>query len=108
MVICNVGGYCMSRGKKFDAAEKHFQKIRLQYEHRLNRLATENANLRRQLSVNTEKLHNIEIENEQLKEWVERLLQYTELSKEDIKIVCQKDKDMASAVNMVSSLLAYM
>jgi hypothetical protein len=57
------------RGKKFDAAEKHFEKKRIK---------------------------------EELKEWIECLLEYTELSKDDIKAVCEKDKRMGEAINWLS------
>lgn len=57
------------RGKKFDAAEKHFEKKRIK---------------------------------EELKEWIERLLEYTELSKDDIKAVYEKDKRMGEAINWLS------
>lgn len=41
-------------------------------------------------------------ENEELKEWIERLLEYTELSKDDIKAACEKDRRMGEAMSWLS------
>ena len=42
-------------------------------------------------------LENVIIQKD---EWIERLLEYTELSKEDIKAACEKDKKIASAMSV--------
>lgn len=43
-------------------------------------------------------------ENDSLKDWVERLLSYTELSKEDIKKVCEQDKKRGEAMTAFISM----
>ena len=35
-----------------------------------------------------------------MKDWIERLLQYTELSKEDVKKACEKDKAIAGLLDL--------
>lgn len=79
------------KGKKFTAAEKHFteQLKRKNNQNKLmseeiDRLMTENENLKTSL-------HEKEGEIYSLKEWIERLLDYTELPKEEIKNKYEED-----------------
>lgn len=53
----------------------------------------------------TEKISELEAINNQKDEWIERLLTYTELSKEDLAKVIEKDKAMVDASK---SLKAFM
>lgn len=90
------------KGKKFDAAEKHFEKRRTQYEKRIKYLEEQLDYTRKELHDTIAKYDFCKRENEELKDWVERLLQYTELSKEDIKEACEKDKRMGEALSWLS------
>ena len=94
----------MSKGKNFDAAEKHFEKKRIDYEKRIKNLSVALSESREQTAQYKELYEGLKNENEQLKEWVERLLEYTELSMEDIKQACEKDKKLGEAVGMMSTL----
>lgn len=94
----------MANGKKFSAAEKHFLKKEAQYRKQVNELKSqitatqcENRDLR-------EKCLQLETENASLKDWVDRLLSYTELSLEDIKTVCEQDKQRGAAIGMFLQL----
>jgi DNA repair exonuclease SbcCD ATPase subunit len=58
----------------------------------------ENLELRKQIS-------NLELERDQLKDWINRLLEYTEMSEEDMKKAIQKDIDLAEAASMMTGLL---
>ena len=89
----------MAKGKKFDAAEKHFEKKRIQYERKINDLTQQLENAHRDTRHFRSLYEFAERENEELKAWVERLLEYTELSKEDIKAACEKDKRAAAALS---------
>lgn len=85
------------KGKKFDAAEKHFEKKRIKLENEIKSLKTQLDSAHRDTN-HYRSLYEITArENEELKEWIERLLEYTELSKEDIKAACEKDKRMGEA-----------
>lgn len=84
----------MPRGKKFDAAEKHFMEERRKYDalikyyqERCKQLTDENA----QLSV---KVSDLEYQNDQLNQWVQRLLHYTEMSLDDVKAACERDESI--------------
>ena len=88
----------MPKGKKFDAAEKHFKKKEDVYQHRIRELETTVSQLKIDVKrLETEK-GDLLSENNSLKEWVERLLSYTELSKEDIQAACERDKKRGEAV----------
>lgn len=94
----------MSKGKKFDAAEKNFEKKRIQYERRIKDMEQQLENAHRDTRLFRSRFEFAERENEELKNWVERLLEYTKLSKEDIKAACEKDKKMAEAASWLSNL----
>lgn len=94
----------MSKGKNFDATEKHFEKKRIDYEKRIKCLSVALSESREQTSQYKEMYEGLRNENEQLKAWVERLLEYTELSMEDIKQACEKDKKVGEAMSMMSAL----
>lgn len=88
----------MPKGKKFDAAEKHFKKKEEDYQRRIRNLETTLTQLRANVRLLEGKNSELITENDSLKEWVERLLTYTELSKEDIKAVCEQDKRRQEAL----------
>lgn len=97
----------MSKGKKFDAAEKHFEKKRIEYEKKIRYLTDMVSEQNKTIVSNKEKISTLESENTRLKEWIERLLDYTELSKEDIKAACANDKKMVESLDMLKILSGY-
>jgi archaellum component FlaC len=91
------------KGKKFDAVEKHFEKRRVQYESKIKDLEEQVKSAHREKNYFKSNLDLCERENRELKDWVERLLEYTELSKEDIRKVCEKDKKAAETVEWLKT-----
>lgn len=92
----------MPKGKKFNAAEKHFQEKEKQYQNQikaLNEHIKQNAVDKNNYD---EQIHNLQSENEQLKTWIERLLEYTELDADDIKKACKKDKRMTDTLGFLN------
>jgi len=96
------------KGKKFTAAEKHFEKKRLQYVKRIKELNEQLESAHRDTRLFRGRYELAERENEELKAWVARLLEYTELSKEDIKQACDKDKKMAEATEWLRKFSNFM
>jgi len=88
----------LPRGKKFDAAEKHFKKKEEDYQRRIRNLESTIAQLQSDMSRLAGENGELLAENDSLKDWVERLLTYTELSKEDIKAACEQDKKRDEAL----------
>lgn len=101
----------MSKGKKYDAAEKHFRKKEEDYQRRIKYLESTIFQLQSDMSRLAGENGELLAENDSLKDWVERLLSYTELSKEDIKTVCEQDKKrgeaLAAFTNMTKLLNRY-
>lgn len=86
------------------AFEKERQKYRKQlreYESLLKRKEVE-------LSDVNEKLHDSENKCSELQEWIERLLEYTELSEEDMKRLIKKEKDTAEMMEHMSGIFGIM
>jgi len=96
------------KGKKFDAAEKHFIKKQEQYEKEIKNLYQMLKDSQRETSLLKGKYESAQSENEQLKAWIERLLEYTELSKEDIRLACEKDKKMSKATDLLLKFSSFM
>ena len=90
----------MAKGKKFDAAQKHFEGKKIELEKQIKHLTARVSEQNKVILEQKEQIDALASENLQLKEWIERLLEYTELSKEDIKAACEKDKKIASAMSV--------
>lgn len=90
----------MAKGKKFDAAQKHFEGKKIELEKQIKALTARVSEQNKTISEQKGQIDVLSSENQQLKEWIERLLEYTELSKEDIKAACEKDKKIASAMSV--------
>lgn len=90
----------MAKGKKFDAAQKHFEGKKIELEKQIKALTSRVSEQNKTISEQRGQIDALSSENQQLKEWIERLLEYTELSKEDIKAACEKDKKIASAMSV--------
>lgn len=80
------------KGKKFDAAEKHFEKKRIQYDKGIKYLREQLDASRKEAQLYKEKADSYELKNGELLDWIERLLEYTELPKEDVKAVFENEK----------------
>lgn len=94
----------MAKGKKFDAAQKHFEAKRIAIEKEKRYLSDRVCELKAENQQIKAEMDELQAENQQLKDWVDRLLEYTELSKEDIAASCEKDKKMKEIADMMLSL----
>lgn len=95
----------MPKGKQFNAAEKHFQKKQVKYEKELKEKTLQNNNLLNDISNLKLRLNELESENQMLNDWIERLLKYTELSKNDIQIVCENDKTKNQFISTLENII---
>lgn len=98
----------MSKGKKFTAAEKHFQekeeRLRKELKYWEKRANEQSSRL---LTV-CEELANARHTIAQQKDWIDRLLQYTELDLKDIKAACEKDKKIGQAAGIMVDVYKYL
>ena len=67
-------------------------------ENKLKQKNNENLELQTQVK-------KLESKCDSLQEWVDRLLEYANMSEEDMKTIIQKDKDSAEAMHMMTGLL---
>ena len=94
----------MSKGKKFNAAEKHFEKKRLQYENEIKYLKNELDTARKQ-SKHYQDLYEFDERNiEELNKLVDWLLKHAGLSKEEVKDACKKDIEICKAFEWLNNL----
>lgn len=96
----------MPRGKKFDAAEKHFMKKEERYKAELKILKESNEAREKALDEARDHIDKLETENASLKEWIERLLEYTELTPEEIKAKIKADRQAGEALELLNRLPA--
>ena len=92
----------MPKGKKYNAAEKHFIEKEQRYQKQIRRLNDMIAAQNLEIGRLKEEINERDNHILSLKDWIDRLLEYTELDKEDIKAACEKDiqrnKDRRDAV----------
>lgn len=98
----------MPKGKKFSAAEKHFMKKEQRLNRQIKSLYLANESLRQENFDFAEQLRLAQSKIVSLQDWVDQLLEYTKLSKEDIRAVCEKDKDLNMAVSAINYMLGMM
>lgn len=70
---------------KKSAKDIAFDKECMKFRKRIRELEQENKNLRNQIEEEKEKNRELDKKIRELNEWIERLLQYTELSEDDMK-----------------------
>ena len=96
MNLLFAGGGCILTGKKWSAAEKHFGEKEQDLRSKAMKVEAERNQLK---EINKKLLNQVDmqrVEIDRLNEWVDRLLEYSELSREDISKACERDKSIAS------------
>jgi len=93
--------------KNFNAAEKHFEKKRVQMQKQINDYIKYSTNLRHEKAELEGQVRTLQADLEQHKEWIDRLLTYTELDIGDIKKACEKDKQVAGTLKSLNFLSGY-
>lgn len=89
------------KGKKFTAAEKHFQEKETKLRKEMNDWRTVAIERAEDIVELKEELRQAKSTIVQQQDWIERLLQYTELSLDDIKAACEKDKAVAACADLL-------
>ena len=89
------------KGKKFTAAEKHFQEKEAKLRKEMNEWRTVASERAENIVELEEELRQAKSTIAQQQDWIERLLQYTELSLNDIKAACEKDRAVAACADLI-------
>lgn len=93
----------MSKYKK-SAKDIAFEKERAKFRSEIRNLTDCLNNKQKQIDGLNEAVREKEIIISQQKEWIDRLLEYTELSENDMKQLIEKDKKTAEIVDNFASL----
>jgi wobble nucleotide-excising tRNase len=86
------------------AAEKRFSEIETSIRREKRNLEAENNLLKKENGELAALVNSQKVEIEQLNQWINRLLEYTELSKEDIEQACKSDKSIALFGDMMRAI----
>lgn len=81
-----------------------FDKERAKYHKEIRELKYELQKAIVERNEYVEKLAAAEDKCEQLQDWINRLLEYTEMSEEDMKRIIQKDKETSEAMEHLNSM----
>jgi hypothetical protein len=87
---------------------KDFEKAVLPLRKENNRLKVSVFELTEENKTLTDTITDLQGANAQLKDWVNRLLEYTGMSEEDIKASIEKDKAIADGAKTFNSLMSIM
>ncbi len=90
--------------KKMSAKDIAFEKEREKYRKEIRSLEHDVSELRVAVMQRDNELHLLRNELEQKYDWIRRLLEYTELSEEDMRAIISKEKNTAAVMKMFGEL----
>lgn len=93
----------MSNYKK-SAKDIAFEKERNQFKKEIKALKFELENKDKVINAQKNELEEMKTEYYQLKDWVERLLEYTQLSEDEMKKIIDKEKQSVEFLDKVNSM----
>ena len=88
--------------KDKSAKDVAFEKERNKYRKQINELEKKLIDSDKEMHSLKNRVSELESELNSKDDWIERLLTYTEMSKEDIKAAVEKDKAITSTLNMLN------
>ena len=94
----------MSKGKKFNAAEKHFQKRCVEWRKKIKEIEETNKLLHKTICNNIKEIERLQMENEYLKQQNNALMEIKDISIDDIKTLIESKE----SINNISKLLNVM
>ena len=95
------------KGKKFEAAEKHFIKKEEQYKKHIKALETALIEKSEKEKANEALIESLTEQNTMLIAQNKKLLELCKLSEADLKILIEKDKNVASAAQSMLKLMQH-
>lgn len=94
----------MAKGKKFDAAEKHFEKKCVEWRKQIRELEQQNKENHKRIFDLRDEIEKLQMENKRLREQNEMLMELKDMSKEDVRTLI-KSKE---SVNRLSGMMCAM
>lgn len=95
------------KGKKFEAAEKHFMKKEEQYKKQIKALETALIEKTEKEKTNEALITSLNEQNAMLLEQNKKLLELCKLSEADLKMLVEKDKNVAEAARSMLTLMQH-
>ena len=95
------------KGKKFEAAEKHFLKKEEQYKKHIKALELEITAKAEKEKTNEALIASLSEQNAMLLEQNKKLLELCKLSEADLKMLVEKDKNVAEAARSMLALMKH-
>jgi uncharacterized coiled-coil protein SlyX len=91
--------------KNKTAKDLAFDRERAKYGKRIKELEVELKRKDGEILELRNQVSEAEAKCESLQDWIDRLLEYTEMSEDDMKKIIQKDKDSAEVMERMNALL---
>lgn len=81
-----------------------FDKERAKYRHEISTLQREIKENLREIEVLNQKIHELEESIRQKDDWIQRLLEYTELTEEDMRNQIKKNKSVSEVIDHINNM----
>lgn len=94
--------------KEMSAKDKAFEKERIKYRHQIRDLESEINKKNKEISELKQQLSEKDIKISEYEDWIERLLSYTEMNKEDLHMLIEDEKKSAELHEKMASLFGIM
>lgn len=91
---------------KKSAKDLAFDKERAKYNKQIRELESQLKKKDGELVIQKEAVEKLNDEIIQLKDWIERLLEYTELSEDEMRAIVDKDKKSAEMTERISDMFS--
>ena len=90
----------MPKGKKFNAAEKHFEKKCVKWQKKIRELEETNKLLHKKICDNIDKMEKIQMENEYLKQQNNALMETKDMSVADVKTLIKAKESISNILGL--------
>ena len=94
----------MPKGKKFDAAEKHFEKKCVEWRKQIRELEQPNKELHKKMFDICDENEKLKMENERLKQQNETLIALKDMSNEDVRTLIKSKESLNSLSGMFDAM----
>ena len=84
----------MAKGKKFDAAEKHFEKKCIEWRKQIRELEQVNKELHKKLCNLCDEMEKLQMENESLRQHNETLMELKDMSNDDVRTLIKSKESI--------------
>lgn len=93
----------MAKGKKFDAAEKHFENKCVEWRKKIRELERTNKILHEQICNNIEEIEKLQMENEYLKQQNDALMKLKDMSVTDVEALIKSVNKISELFDVIGS-----